>query len=718
MAGKFVADEASLEEYPAESFVNQQVEALATAVDAARPEVMGSEFSNVGIPGQRPTPSMTQVEGSRFPRFTQERYDELNPSFGGEESAWALRAGLGRQETAEEKALWLDRTVGKGQWTQDNRGQFALRPEAAARYGVHSDKPVLIDEPGLSWHDFADLQGDAPEIAGATVGGALGAARGIPGGPFGIGFNAILGAYLGAVGGSSGQETYEELVGENLQEFPEVMSDINRRGLYSGAGEALAKPVMAAGRYLLAPRGRNVSPEAMIAAEEVRSYGGQMRPGAMTERAGLLGRFEALSATVLGDTIAVQNNRAFMKALDDLKDLGGRRNITPSAAGAAAKQTIRRSRKALSRWATISYGKINDIAQGAAIIPMDKFKAAAHNIEGGWTYKVNPDGSKGNPIGVLPELKQLVEGITEAPDLLTVKQVQNWKAMLSGHLEEGTLIPGLGNTEAKNLLRAIQDGTNSVGGEVGDLLRAVNKKYGEKIKLFDDALVQRIARAPKFADYVPDEQVVSAIFKPKNKESVLKVMSFLKPKKREMIRRQAMEEILASALKHSSTSFRQAWDSVALKNKLDEYGVETLEAMFGKELSAEMHKFSRALHASTLTPGLSGGIVAANIALHPLQNLGHLAKLKILSKFLTTEQGFKWSTVGLRKEAEGLGIPQGLSAALRASIHSVRNQFGDLFSKDEVIESGQAREGTPLGFAGATQPGTGSWQFIPDQQGQ
>ena len=63
---------------------------------------------------------------------------------------------------------------------------------------------------------------------------------------------------------------------------------------------------------------------------------------------------------------------------------------------------------------------------------------------------------------------------------------------------------------------------------------------------------------------------------------------------------------------------------------------------------------------------LSGGIVAANIALHPIRNLGKLVQLRILAKFMNSKTGIKWLTEGIRAPRTRAGI----SALARTMVQS------------------------------------------------
>ena len=75
-----------------------------------------------------------------------------------------LRASLSVAEKDSEKIKVLKKFgLSDDDFTQDNRGQFALTPSGAKQFGLETDKNVIIDESGLTRYDFADLAGIVPE---------------------------------------------------------------------------------------------------------------------------------------------------------------------------------------------------------------------------------------------------------------------------------------------------------------------------------------------------------------------------------------------------------------------------------------------------------------------------------------------------------------------------------------------------------------------------
>jgi len=70
--------------------------------------------------------------------------------------------------------------------------------------------------------------------------------------------------------------------------------------------------------------------------------------------------------------------------------------------------------------------------------------------------------------------------------------------------------------------------------------------------------------------------------------------------------------------------------------------------MFGKEQTKALFKFSETVKFLTSKKKLSGGLVAANIALHPLKNLGRMAQILVMSKMLSTPKGVNYFVHGFK----------------------------------------------------------------------
>ena len=70
--------------------------------------------------------------------------------------------------------------------------------------------------------------------------------------------------------------------------------------------------------------------------------------------------------------------------------------------------------------------------------------------------------------------------------------------------------------------------------------------------------------------------------------------------------------------------------------------------MFGKEQGEAIYQFSEVAKFLTSKNKLSGGLVAANIALHPLKNLGRMVQILVMGRMLGTPKGVNYFIHGFK----------------------------------------------------------------------
>jgi hypothetical protein len=187
--------------------------------------------------GKRPNFSKRET-----PLTTTTEQEEVGPQFDTKTGIrdFKLRAALSGTETKDEEEAVLGKFgLGTEDYLRDNRGRLALTSSGAAKFGVETDKNVLIDERGFSKADLFDLVGLAPEVGGAVAGGIKGAALGTTLGPIGTILGGAVGSAIGAFGGSLAEEGLEVATGVSRQTGKEIVKDAGREALYAGAGELL-----------------------------------------------------------------------------------------------------------------------------------------------------------------------------------------------------------------------------------------------------------------------------------------------------------------------------------------------------------------------------------------------------------------------------------------------------------------------------------------------
>jgi len=141
-----------------------------------------------------------------------------------------FRYGFANVDDDEERAGYLDKTVGPGNWLQRLDGTFALTPEGRAKIGQPGDVPLSIEDKGFSRYDFADFAGEGGLALGASVvaGVLTGGLALLPA----VGVTALAGA-----GGKLVDEAIESARGLQRQSFRKVAKDALSEAAFAGTGE-------------------------------------------------------------------------------------------------------------------------------------------------------------------------------------------------------------------------------------------------------------------------------------------------------------------------------------------------------------------------------------------------------------------------------------------------------------------------------------------------
>ncbi len=562
-------------------------------------------------------------------------YSSGVPNFG-------FRAALSRADTEDEVRNILDSVVGKGNYRRDQFGSLVIEPEGLRRLGIdNAIQPRAIDERGLSLGDIADISGDAPAIAGAVVAGAATGGLGI--------IPATLATGAGAVAGKLAGETGEQIAGENLQSFPEVLSDAGKEGALAAAGEGVFRTILRPiGRKILAPEAKRVTPEIQQLTEEARSFG--LKPSvSQITKAPLLGRAQALAERIFGDPNAVANSKALNEAIKVLQREAGPGVTSRVSLGETIQGNIKQARSALSNWAKQAYSQVDELMGSNPVIPTAGLKRVAKEY-----MDELPKTQSGKVALTSPETTAQLSDILDLPENITSSQMQAIRSRLFDAVQDNTIVPGVSSKIARDLGHAANESfsdavkAGTVTGEAADVLKAVGRRYGKEIKKFQNAFIQRIVRDPKYAGSVDPEQIVSAAFQKGHSANLRRLMAVLPQETKEKVKRVAMEDILKNVIKRTDDPLVDVFDGKKLLNVLDSYGDDTLNAMFGRDLANRLRQFGRVTQFITQKQAQSGGLVAANLALRPMQNLGRLVKINVLSRFLNTDKGLQWLTTGLR----------------------------------------------------------------------
>lgn len=251
-----------------------------------------------------------------------------------------FRGDLSEMTGIKEKANFLNDIIGANNWGVGNQGQddFVIKTkEGLDRLELGhlwKGKPIAIDERGITKSDiFGDTRGAAPAVIGGIIGGA---ATG------GLGFlPAMAMSGLTAAGFKGFDEARQSLADGGkyqLQGSKEIAGDLATEFGLAATGEGIGRALRPAGRFLFGANrgrpftatGRQPAAKSTVAAEtrhtaKLAADKDVLLP--ITKATGknkLLGFFQRMTDTILGDPRAAQNAKAIAKWSKDITghDLG------------------------------------------------------------------------------------------------------------------------------------------------------------------------------------------------------------------------------------------------------------------------------------------------------------------------------------------------------------------------------------------------------------
>jgi len=80
---------------------------------------------------------------------------------------------FGRADTAEDKKLYLNKSLGKEGYYQDALGRFIANQKGRKKMGMGEGVDIALDEEGVSWNDLKDFAGESGTEILAGTGAAL-----------------------------------------------------------------------------------------------------------------------------------------------------------------------------------------------------------------------------------------------------------------------------------------------------------------------------------------------------------------------------------------------------------------------------------------------------------------------------------------------------------------------------------------------------------------
>ena len=576
---------------------------------------------------QEMTHSPTEFLSSRDPEVD---YATGVPDFG-------FRAGFSRMTNDAEKENYLNQSVGEGNWGKDSFGAYTLNPEGgdALNLAKKLKFPTAIDEQTMSRYDLADVAGDLPAVGGAIAGGMAATGLGV--------IPAAGMAALSAAGGSAIDEIVKNMQGLQRKSPGEVATHLTKEAALAGTGEGVARGAAAVGRYAMAPQARRMTPERVAGRDTATGLGFKVRPGQVTD-APILSRAEGMLTNIFGDLNAPGNAKVAERQLDRLLQEAGRQTQKGDIAPALA-EALKQARKTFGARADQMYGVVDDMVGGQPIVSSAPIKRVLAELA-----EEMPKNAKGEPVFVTPELGTFFSKYGDLADKMTVKQAQQLRTMFRESGESGNLVPGVDHRMARMLKDSVDEGINTAEApfEAITALKEADKFYKQGITKFDDYMVTSITRDAGKRGAVDPDMVLEYMVKPGMANRVRRIKTLVPDQVWEGVRRGQAERMLSKAVRESDAPLGgMVFDGKAMRAELDKYGRDTLEAIYGKEWVNDAFKLADTLRLVEHRTTLSGGIVAANIALHPLKNLPKLVRLRILGQFMTSPGGLKYLTTGI-----------------------------------------------------------------------
>lgn len=147
-------------------------------------------------------------------------------------------------------------------------------------------------------------------------------------------------------------------------------------------------------------------------------------------------------------------------------------------------------------------------------------------------------------------------------------------------------------------------------------------------------------------------QAVDHLFKPNSPERITRALKFFGENSKEAknIRAIAMGKLLnqMETTEQTRNGTKQLLSGKALEDALKAYGRPTLDAMFGKEQSAQLHEFAKVAEMATAKNPHLSTIAAAVMTLNPVSHARGLAELFTMGRIASSPAFIKWLTEGYR----------------------------------------------------------------------
>ena len=203
--------------------------------------------------------------------------------------------------------------------------------------------------------------------------------------------------------------------------------------------------------------------------------------------------------------------------------------------------------------------------------------------------------------------------------------------------------PRLKPQDIKNLVNDFT--TRKKGLSASDQGLAFVQGLKELAKASDERLKLEANRAISDLPLKGIDETVNVIFRPNANANIQILKETVSPEVFTSIQQASLQKLLSKSIDiNGKGKITDLFKAGNLKTSLDSYGDETLEAMFGKELSQGLRNFQRQIDILTKQEagrgGAAGGLVAAGIgaslALNPIAVLPTVLSLAVARRFFSS----------------------------------------------------------------------------------
>ncbi len=596
-----------------------------------------------------------------------------------------FRFNFSAMDSEEEKANFLERTVGRDNWGRTKGGDYWVSKPAAAKLGspISTERErIAIDPDRLDAYDPLELP--LGPIAGATAAGVVtGGAGFVP---------ALLAAFGGGAAGSIIPELVEETgrtvaspEGDNaITQTEDYVEDIAPRAAIEGAlsagGEGIFRGLGAAARRILMGPQINragqttAAPEALDLLKTSREAGIRPKTGMLTKNEPIR-RGETYGQRVWGDPFEDMNKAALERRANALKvETGTGRGRPPPKLENTVLAGVSRRMQDLDKRARDMWESFENMVDGKPVVGTSNQREAIARIEHE-VGRLAPEGLRRLKAEVYQTVEvpgpkpRFYERFHEGAKQGTVSKrvpvdritpTQAWKraSMLRTQAKAGSF-EGLAPKYLRDLKKAVEADMAAAANQFGHRgLNEARKWYAQQVDLLNSSAIKKLRQRPSEGG-LPPEAVVNWLFEPGTSHrrliEVRNAFGLRSPEWRE-VQDEAMDRLTEAMFRRGEGGLGVEIDGAAFNRALDKMGDKTLASMFGDGHAKALRQFGTLVEATVANPGGNAGNIAiAKYLLHPLAHLSGLAQVWGVRTVIRSPKFQKWMT-------EGFGTPEGRRA--------------------------------------------------------